>query len=186
MARGRHCDTSGRGTAAVLAILLAGAVVPIAARCEVADGPTFTAGRCSPGQVSPHLLPRVRCGTVAVPRDHGHPDRGTCALAVGVVASATQPSRPDRDLNVSGDPGGPLTVHADAQGSRPLAPDRDLRRRRGEAPPGLRVLPRRSRFGGIDLADFGETVAVEDLDVAGVSRCVAWAGSTYRPRCGVA
>ncbi len=71
------------------------------------------------------VLPRLRCGTVRVPRDHAHPDRGTFALAVVVIASE-QPSAPDPVVYISGGPGGPLTVYAGHQSRTPYAPGRDL------------------------------------------------------------
>ncbi len=180
-----------RTIVAALATLL-GAAAPVLA--ETGPAPAFVEGQCSPGQVGPDLAPRVRCGTVAVPRDDGHPERGTFALAVVVVASATQPARPDPDLYVSGGPGGPLTVYADAQARRPLAPGRDLvlvdQRGTGASEPALcpdlntalvaavatdpeAAAKRPATFAacraeivarGIDLADFGTTATVEDLD----------------------
>lgn len=102
------------------------AAIPLAAaRADNGPSPTFTAGRCDPRSVPKDLAPRVRCGAVVVPRDYANPDRGTFRLAVTVIASAVQPAAPEPDLYISGGPGGPLTVYAEAQARHPLAPDRD-------------------------------------------------------------
>lgn len=181
-------------TVAALMTLVACTVTPVHARDGRSPRPVFTAGRCDADQVPPDLTPRVRCGTVSVPRDDRHPDRGTFALAVVVVASATQPVRPDPDLYVSGGPGSPLTVYADAQARRPLAPGRDLilvdQRGTGASEPALcpdldtalvaavatdpeAAVRRRAAFAachdqavarGVDLDDFGTTVTAEDLE----------------------
>jgi len=44
--------------------------------------PTFVETRCSLPNVTPEILPRLRCGTVAVPRDHDNPAAGRFNLAV--------------------------------------------------------------------------------------------------------
>ena len=175
---------------------LLAAVAFAAARADSGPSPTFTAGQCDPRSVLKDLAQRVRCGTVVVPRDYAHPDRGTFRLAVTVIASAVQPSAPEPDLYISGGPGGPLTVFAEAQARRPLAPDRDQilidQRGTGASEPTLcpsfdRALVaasaafdpagrarRRELFqacrteilaSGIDLADFGTTVTVEDFEM---------------------
>ncbi len=72
--------------------LLADPLTVTVALCQTGFRPTFTAGRCSLGEIFPKLVPRVRCEMVAVPRDYGHPGRGTFALAMVVVASAAQPA----------------------------------------------------------------------------------------------
>lgn len=91
-------ERTGRRIIAGAVLLIGGAVVPTAAAGETRAASTFMAGRCDPHQISPNLAPRVRCGTVAVPRDHDDPDGGTFDLAVVVVASATQPAQPDADF----------------------------------------------------------------------------------------
>ena len=88
--------------------------------------PAFTESACSLPDLTPELRPRLRCGTVDVPRDYGNPGGGRFALAVVVVKSLTQPSRPDPVVYVSGGPGSPLTVYAAHQARSPYAPDRDL------------------------------------------------------------
>lgn len=88
--------------------------------------PTFVDTRCSLPDVTPEILPRLRCGTVAVPRDHDSPASGQFNLAVVVVKSAVQPSSPDPVVYISGGPGGPLTIYADYQARHPYAPARDL------------------------------------------------------------
>ncbi len=88
--------------------------------------PAFTETACSLPDLTPELRPRLRCGTVDVPRDYGKPDGGRFALAVVVVKSATQPSRPDPIVYISGGPGSPLTLYAAHQARTPYAPNRDL------------------------------------------------------------
>ncbi len=88
--------------------------------------PTFIEAACSLPDLTPELRPRLRCGTVSVPRDYGNPGGGRFALAVIVVKSITQPSRPDPVVYISGGPGSPLTIYAAHQARSPYAPDRDL------------------------------------------------------------
>jgi pimeloyl-ACP methyl ester carboxylesterase len=88
--------------------------------------PTFVDTPCSLPNVTPEILPRLRCGTVAVPRDHDNPAAGHFNLAVVVAKSAEQPSLPDPVVYISGGPGGPLTINADYQARHPYAPSRDL------------------------------------------------------------
>ena len=87
--------------------------------------PRFEPAACNLPDVA-DVAPRLRCGVVRVPRDQAHPDGPTYALAVVVVASATQPVQPDPVVYISGGPGSPLTVHAGYQARHPYAPDRDL------------------------------------------------------------
>ena len=161
----------------------------------IPDVPVFEQTVCDLPNPAPDLVPRIKCGTVAVPRSYAHPDRGTFRLAVTVIKSAVQPAAPEPDLYISGGPGGPLTVFAEAQARRPLAPDRDQilidQRGTGASEPMLcpsfdRALiaasaafdaagraRRRELFqacrieilaSGIDLADFGTTITVEDFE----------------------
>ena len=88
--------------------------------------PAFTETACDLPNVSPGILPRLRCGTVSVPRNYGHPDAGRFALAVVVVQSRDHPALSDPLLYISGGPGGPLTVYAGYQAAHPYAPGRDL------------------------------------------------------------
>ncbi len=90
-------------------------------------GPAFTETACDgvPG-IAPELLPRLRCGTVGVPRDYDDFSAGRFKLAVVVVKSAQQPVAPEPVVYISGGPGSPLTIHADYQASHPYAPGRDL------------------------------------------------------------
>ena len=185
---------SGRGVIILFAALVVGAAILCQATAQALPEPAFTEGHCGPIQLSPNVSPRVRCGTVAVPRDYERPGRGAYQLRVVVVASATQPARSDPDLYISGGPGGPLTVYADAQTKRPLGPNRDLilvdQRGTGASEPALcpgldrdlvaavavdreSEVTRRAVFAacreqavasGIDLADFGTSVTVEDFE----------------------
>ncbi len=88
--------------------------------------PTFVETPCSFSNLKPDILPRLRCGAVAVPRDHGNLAAGRFNLAVVVATSAVQPSQPDPVVYISGGPGGPLTIYADYQARHPYAPARDL------------------------------------------------------------
>ncbi len=88
--------------------------------------PAFTETACDLPDVSPGILPRLRCGTVSVPRDYSRPGAERFALAVVVVQSTNHPALPDPLLYISGGPGGPLTVYAGYQAAHPYAPGRDL------------------------------------------------------------
>src|ERR1700678_537202 len=63
--------------------------------------PIFVYTRCSLPNVTPEILPRLRCGTVGVPRDHANPADGRFNLAVVVAKSAIQPSSPDPVVYIS-------------------------------------------------------------------------------------
>jgi len=161
--------------------------------------PAFEETTCDLRDVTPDIRPRLRCGTVRVPRDHTRPDSGSFALAVVVVKSAQQPSLPDPVVYVSGGPGNPLTVYAAHQARNPYAPRRDLilvdQRGTGRSEPSLcpdldrtlleaniavaaeetddAMVKRRAAYitcrdqairRGIDLADFGTSVTVEDFE----------------------
>lgn len=89
-------------------------------------GLSFVGAPCSLPNVTPEILPRLRCGTVAVPRDYDNPAAGHFNLALVVAKSAEQPSLPDPVVYISGGPGGPLTIYADHQARHPYAPGRDL------------------------------------------------------------
>jgi pimeloyl-ACP methyl ester carboxylesterase len=161
--------------------------------------PAFEETTCDLPDVTPDIRPRLRCGTVRVPRNHARPDAGSFALAVVLVKSAQQPSLPDPVVYVSGGPGNPLTVYAAHQARNPYAPHRDLilvdQRGTGRSEPGLcpdfdrtlleanlavaadeaadAMVKRRAAYiacrdqairRGIDLADFGTRVTVEDFE----------------------
>jgi pimeloyl-ACP methyl ester carboxylesterase len=103
--------------------------------------PAFDETTCNLPDVTPEIRPRLRCGTVRVPRDHARPDAGSFSLAVVVIKSAQQPSRPDPVVYISGGPGNPLTIFAAYQARTPYAPRRDLilvdQRGTGRSDPGL-------------------------------------------------
>jgi pimeloyl-ACP methyl ester carboxylesterase len=88
--------------------------------------PAFEESICDLPDVTPEIRPRLRCGTVRVPRDHARPDTGSFSLAVVVIKSAQQPSLPDPVVYISGGPGNPLTIYATYQARNPYAPRRDL------------------------------------------------------------
>jgi pimeloyl-ACP methyl ester carboxylesterase len=115
----------GLWTLAILSLTAASAPDRVFAQTEPPK-PTFVDTACALPNVTPEMLPRLRCGTVAVPRDHANPAAGTFDLAVVVARSADQPSLPDPVVYISGGPGGPLTIYADYQARHPYAPHRDL------------------------------------------------------------
>jgi pimeloyl-ACP methyl ester carboxylesterase len=88
--------------------------------------PVFNETTCDLPNISPDLRPRLRCGTVSVPRDYDNPDAGHFNLAVVVIKSEQQPSWPEPVVYISGGPGYPLTVYAAYQARTPYAPRRDL------------------------------------------------------------
>ena len=98
---------------------------PAVARTEPGVA-VFTEAPCDVPNVSPRDLPRLRCGTVSVPRDYSRPGAGQFALAVVVIRSEQQPALPDPLLYISGGPGDPLTVYAGYQAAHPYASARDL------------------------------------------------------------
>jgi pimeloyl-ACP methyl ester carboxylesterase len=88
--------------------------------------PVFNETTCDLPNVSPDIRPRLRCGTVSVPRDYDNPDAGRFNLAVVVIKSEQQPSWPEPVVYINGGPGSPLTVYAAYQARTPYAPRRDL------------------------------------------------------------
>jgi pimeloyl-ACP methyl ester carboxylesterase len=88
--------------------------------------PAFVDTPCSLPNVTPEILPRLRCGTVSVPRSYDNPSGDRFKLAVVVVKSVQQPALPDPVVYISGGPGSPLTIYADHQARAPYAPSRDL------------------------------------------------------------
>jgi pimeloyl-ACP methyl ester carboxylesterase len=88
--------------------------------------PVFEETACDIPGISPELRPRLRCGTVGVPRSYDNLGAGRFMLAVVVVRSVRQPSSADPVVYISGGPGGPLTIYADRQARTPYAPNRDL------------------------------------------------------------
>jgi pimeloyl-ACP methyl ester carboxylesterase len=89
--------------------------------------PAFDETTCDhlPG-VTPELRPRLRCGTVSVPRDYDRPDAGRFKLSVVVIKSEQQPAWPEPVVYINGGPGYPITVYAAPQARVPYAPRRDL------------------------------------------------------------
>jgi pimeloyl-ACP methyl ester carboxylesterase len=183
--------------ASVLLLLIALAVQGHAS--SEASLPSFEEMTCDLPDVTPDIRPRLRCGTVRVPRDHARPDTGSFSLAVVVIKSAQQPPLPDPVVYISGGPGNPLTVYAAYQARNPYAPRRDLilvdQRGTGRSEPslcpdldrtlleanlavaakgtGATIVKRRAAYitcrdqairRGIDLANFGTSVTVEDFE----------------------
>lgn len=108
-------------------IVALGVAFAIAGHAGVrAAQPGFDETACDLPGISPEIRPRLRCGTVAVPRNHASPDAGQFKLAVVAVKSAQQPSLPDPVVYISGGPGNPLTIYAAHQARTPYAPNRDL------------------------------------------------------------
>ncbi|MBV9784004.1 MAG: alpha/beta fold hydrolase [Acidisphaera sp.] len=88
--------------------------------------PVFEETACDLPSISPAVRPRLRCGSVSVPRSYANPGAGQFKLAVVVIRSAQQPAFSDPVVYISGGPGGPLTIYADHQARTPYAPSRDL------------------------------------------------------------
>jgi pimeloyl-ACP methyl ester carboxylesterase len=88
--------------------------------------PVFNQTACDLPHVSPEIAPRLRCGTVSVPRNYNNPDGGRFKLAVVVVKSAQQPAFPDPVVYISGGPGSPLTIYAAQHARMAYASRRDL------------------------------------------------------------
>jgi pimeloyl-ACP methyl ester carboxylesterase len=86
----------------------------------------FEETACDLPDMLPEIRPRLRCGTVRVPRDHARPDSGGFSLAVVVIRSQDQPSLPDPVVYISGGPGYALTIYAANQVQNSYAPRRDL------------------------------------------------------------
>jgi pimeloyl-ACP methyl ester carboxylesterase len=189
--------SSGPAVAGSMLLLVAMALQGHAS--EEASLPAFDETTCDLPDMTPDIRPRLRCGTVRVPKDHARADRGSFALAVVVIKSAQQPSLPDPVVYVSGGPGNPLTVYAAYQARTPYAPRRDLilvdQRGTGRSEPDLcpdlnstlleatlavaaedtadAMDKRRAAYfacrdqairRGIDLANFGTSVTVEDFE----------------------
>src|ERR1700730_8213193 len=76
--------------------------------------------------VSQEIRPRLRCGTVSVPRNYDNPGGARFKLAVVVARSAQRPAFSDPVVYINGGPGSPLTIYADHQARTPYAPSRDL------------------------------------------------------------
>ena len=88
--------------------------------------PAFDEAACHLPGLSPGIRPRLRCGTVSVPRNYHHPGEGVFKLAVVIVSSTHQTALPEPVVYISGGPGGPLTIYAGHQAQTPYAPGRDL------------------------------------------------------------
>jgi pimeloyl-ACP methyl ester carboxylesterase len=88
--------------------------------------PAFHDAPCSLPNVTSEILPRLRCGTVAVPRDHDNPDKGRFKLAVVVIKSSQQPPLLDPVVYINGGPGSPLTIYAGHQAQAAYAHSRDV------------------------------------------------------------
>ncbi len=89
-----------------------------------AQTPEFMRGDCEQPDIA-DVRPRLTCGTVRVPRDNAHPEKGSYDLAVVVIRSADAHRFEDPVLHLSGGPGSPLTRFAGPQARRPFAPGRD-------------------------------------------------------------
>jgi pimeloyl-ACP methyl ester carboxylesterase len=88
--------------------------------------PVFDESGCDLPGISPEVRPRLRCGTVSVPRNYDNQGAGRFRLAVVVIRSAEQPAVADPVVFISGGPGSPLTMYAEHKARTPYAPGRDL------------------------------------------------------------
>ena len=102
----------------------------ITAMAEPTPSPVFQQAACDLPGVTPALAPRLRCGTVAVPRDRATPGAGSFRLAVVIIKAANpDAARADPVVYVAGGPGSPLTRRAALLAGHEagvVAPDRDL------------------------------------------------------------
>jgi pimeloyl-ACP methyl ester carboxylesterase len=114
------------GAGGVLVLMIGFALVGHASGQPEPLRPVFVEAVCDLPGVSPGIGPRLRCGTISVPRNYDNPGGGQFKLAVVVVKSAQQPAFPEPVVYVSGGPGSPLTVFADHQARTPYAANRDL------------------------------------------------------------
>jgi pimeloyl-ACP methyl ester carboxylesterase len=117
----RHAATSGG-----LMLFIGLALLENAGGEPQGPGPIFSETTCDLPNISQEIRPRLRCGSVSVPRDYDNPDAGHFNLAVVVIKSEQQPSWPEPVVYISGGPGNPLTVYAAYQAQKPYAPHRDL------------------------------------------------------------
>ena len=114
------------GTGGVLMLMIGYALMGHASGQPEPLQPVFDEAVCDLPGVSPQVGPRLRCGTIRVPRNYDNPGGGRFKLAVVIVRSAQQPALPDPVVYISGGPGSPLTIYADQQARMPYAPRRDL------------------------------------------------------------
>jgi pimeloyl-ACP methyl ester carboxylesterase len=113
-------------TSGVLMLLIGLALQDNAGGQTAQPRPVFNETTCDLPGVSPELRPRLRCGTVSVPRNYDRPDAGRFNLAVVVIKSEQQPAWPEPVVYISGGPGYPLTVYTAHQARTAYAPRRDL------------------------------------------------------------
>ncbi len=103
--------------------------------------PSFSDAACALPDISPDIRPRLRCGTVSVPRDYEHPEAGSFRLAVVVIRNGPQPASSYPVVYISGGPGSPLTIYSNARATHPLVAGRDLilvdQRGMGRSEPGI-------------------------------------------------
>ena len=127
----------GRDAAALCLIVLAGigAIFSLPATCTTAVAQpartsSFHPTACNLPDVTADLAPRLRCGSVAVPRNRASPQAGTFRLAVVVIkAAGSAVALSDPVVYVAGGPGSPLTSRAAMIARHEagvIAPDRDL------------------------------------------------------------
>ena len=119
----------GLAAAGLLGIFLAQTPQEHVRASPAATSPSFDETACDLPTISPELRPRLGCGTVSVPRDHGNPASGIFKLAIVIIRTGAKQRQPDPVLFLQGGPGSPLTVRAAQVAGREsaiLAPDRDL------------------------------------------------------------
>lgn len=158
----------------LLLYLGAAALLPRAARSEAA---AFEPAACNlPGQ-TPDLAPRLRCGTVRVPRSHDRPDGPSYALSVVVIRADAQPAEPDPVIYISGGPGSPITRYAAYQARHPYAAGRDLvlvdQRGIGRSEPRLCPEHERGLFDATLAAVAADTIEAQDRRRAAYAACRA-------------
>lgn len=88
--------------------------------------PSFKPASCAPGDVPPEIAARLRCGTLAVPRDYASPEAGTYSLSVRVLTAPTPSEKAAAILLIAGAPGDPGLPAATLHELAASFPDRDL------------------------------------------------------------
>ena len=129
-------------TSGVLMLLIGLALQDNAGGQTAQPRPVFNETTCDLPGVSPELRPRLRCGTVSVPRNYDRPDAGRFNLAVVVIKSEQQPAWPSQ-LSISAVAPVIRSPFAPSGADRLCAPPRsDPRRSKGNRPIGTNPLPR--------------------------------------------
>ena len=116
-------------TCIVIGAVLGLGITPSHAVTQPDNTPSFEPTACDLPGVGPDLVPRLQCGTVAVPRARGSQDAGTFRLAIVIIKAEADRKQADPVVYIAGGPGSPLTSRAAVIAGHEaavIAPDRDL------------------------------------------------------------